>query len=117
MEKRPKLSKAQEPMPTEIERVRIEEAIEALARYQRDPFLTDFIKQQPPPTIPLKYDKDELCSIVKQILLGQADPKFQKHRVELSSLIQYLDRLQETGRQHIYLFRLDVDHLRVLRDR
>src|ERR1043165_3006092 len=91
---------------TDIQRRRIDEAVETLARYQRAPFLDDFIKQQPPPTIPKKYDKDELCKIIKDILLGEAEPKFQKHRIELETLIEYLDRLQVTGRQHVFLFRL-----------
>src|SRR5689334_20074321 len=95
--------------PTDLERSRIDEAVETLARYQRSPFLEDFIKQQPPPTIPLKYDKDELCAIIKRLLLGEADSRFQKHLIEVESLIEYLDRLQETGRQHVYLFQLSEE--------
>jgi hypothetical protein len=100
-----------------IERARIEEAVETLARYNRDPFLDDFIKQQPPPTIPLRHDKDYLCEgIIKKILLGEAEPRFRKHVVTLPALVEYLDRLQETGRQHVYLFRLADEQLAAVRD-
>lgn len=88
-----------------IERKRINEAVDALARYNKSPFITDFLKAQPRPRIsPGKYDKDELRTLIKQILLGEYRGK-KKHVLRVDDLITYLDQLQKTGRQHVYLFR------------
>jgi hypothetical protein len=91
---------------TAIERRRVEEAVETLARYNKSPFITDFLKQQPPPRIsPGKYEKPELCDLIKEVLLGEYGGR-KKYILKLDELMAHLDRLQETGRQHIYLFRL-----------
>ncbi len=91
---------------TAIERRRVEEAVETLARYNKSPFITDFLKQQPKPRIsPGKYEKAELCDLIKQVLLEEYRGR-RKYVLKLDELIAHLDRLQETGRQHIYLFRL-----------
>lgn len=91
---------------TAIERRRIDEAVETLAHYNKSPFITDFLKQQPKPKIsPGKYEKAELCDLIKQVLLGEYRGR-RKYVLKLDELITHLDRLQETGRQHIYLFRL-----------
>jgi len=91
---------------TAIERKRVEDAVDTLARYNKNPFINNFLKEQPKPKIPVaKYDKDELCDIVKQVLLGEYRGK-KKYKLNLEDLITYLDRLQETGRQHLYLFKL-----------
>src|SRR5215213_4618599 len=93
---------------TATERMRVELAVETLARYNKDPFISDFVKQQPKPRIPPdKYDKDELCALIKQVLLGEYQGK-KKYLLKLDELILHLDRLQETGRQHLYLFRLPL---------
>lgn len=92
-----------------IERKRIDEAVQTLARYNKSPFITDYLKQQPPPRIsPAKYEKDELRTLIKSILLGEYRGK-KKYVLQLDGLIEHLDRLQETGRQHVYLFRLPDD--------
>jgi hypothetical protein len=91
---------------TTTERKRVEEAVETLARYNKSPYITDFIKQQPKPRIvPHKYDKAELCALIKQVLLGEYQGR-KKYVLKLEELIAHLDRLQETGRQHLYSFRL-----------
>lgn len=91
---------------TTTERKRVEEAVETLARYNKSPYITDFIKQQPKPRIaPHKYDKAELCALIKQVLLGEYQGR-KKYVLKLEGLIAYLDALQETGRQHLYSFRL-----------
>jgi hypothetical protein len=91
---------------TVIERRRVEEAVKTLAHYNKSPFITDFLKQQPKPRIsPSKYEKAELCDLIKQVLLGEYRGR-KKYVLRLDELITHLDRLQETGRQHIYLFRL-----------
>lgn len=102
-------------MPVDaIERKRIDEAVETLARYNKSPFVTDYLKQQPAPRIsPAKYEKDELRTLIKSILLGEYRGK-KKHVLELGGLINHLDNLQETGRQHVYLFRLLDDGLQLL---
>lgn len=90
---------------TPTERKRVEGAVETLARYNKSPFITDFLKQQPKPRIPGKYDKPELCELIKKVLLGEYDGR-KKYVLKLEDLIAHLDRLQETGRQHIFLFSL-----------
>jgi hypothetical protein len=102
------------PPLTPVQQGRIEEAVAALARYNRDPFITDFIRAQPPPRIPAgRYPKDELCDLIRQILLGEQKGK-KKYVLHLEDLIAHLDRLQETGRQHLYWFRLPDDRRDVL---
>lgn len=92
------------------ERKRVEEAVETLSRYNKAPFITDFLKQQPAPRIPVgKYEKDELCSLIQDILLGEYHGK-KKYVLSLENLVDYLDALQETGRQHVYFFHIpEVD--------
>jgi hypothetical protein len=91
---------------TTTERKRVEDAVETLSRYNKSPFISNFLKDQPKPKIPVaKYDKDELCDIIKQVLLGEYRGK-KKYSLKLEDLIAYLDRLQETGRQHLYLLSL-----------
>ena len=91
---------------TLTERRMVEEAVDALARYNKSPFITDFLKQQSKPRIsPGKYEKDELCALIKQVLLGEYRGK-RNYSLKLDDLVNHLDRLQETGRQHVYLFRL-----------
>lgn len=97
-----------------IERKRIDEAVRTLVRYNKSPFITDYLKQQPAPRIsPAKYEKDELRTLVRSILLGEYRGK-KKHVLTLEGLIDHLDRLQETGRQHVYLLRFPDDADRVL---
>src|SRR3954470_7258301 len=84
------------------ERKAVDDAVEALARYNKFPFVTDFLKQQAVPRIsPTKYEKDELRILIKQVLLGEYQGK-KKYVLKLPDLITHLDRLQETGRQHVY---------------
>jgi len=91
---------------TATERKRVEDAVETRSHYNKSPFISNFLKDQPKPKIPVaKYDKDELCDIIKQILLGEYRGK-KRYSLKLEDLISYLDRLQETGRQHLYLLRL-----------
>lgn len=91
---------------TATERKRVEDAVETLSRYNKNPFISNFLKEQPKPKIPIaKYEKDELCDIIKQVLLGEYRGK-KKYNLKLEDLIVYLDGLQETGRQHLYLFSL-----------
>ena len=91
---------------TATERKRVDDAVETLARYNKNPVISNFLKEQPKPKIPVaKYDKDELCDIIKQVLLGEYRGK-KKYSLKLEDLTTYLDRLQETGRQHLYLFSL-----------
>lgn len=105
---------------TLIEQTRVDQAVEALSRYNK-PFITDFVskkkragsalegEQQKALGIPqAKYDKSELCSLLGKILRGEyTGPK--KYSLSLDELIRYLDKLQETGRQHLYLFKLPED--------
>jgi hypothetical protein len=91
---------------TAVERKRVEDTVDTLFRYNRNPFITDFIRQQSRPRIPLaKYDRYELCGLIKNILLGEYQGR-KRFRLSLEELIAYLDQLQETGRQHLYWFRL-----------
>lgn len=104
---------------TAIERTRVEQAVEALARYNK-PFLTDFVsrkkgkkgkpadlgEEQKKPGIPqAKYNRNELSALIGQIVLGEYGGR-KKYLLTPEDLIGHLDRLQETGRQHLYLFRL-----------
>ena len=99
---------------TATERKRVEDAVETLSRYNKSPFISNFLKDQPKPKIPVaKYDKDELCDIIKQVLLGEYRGK-KKYSLKLEDLITYLDRLQETGRQHLFLFSLPEEELESL---
>ena len=46
--------------------------METVARYNKEPFITDFVRQQPKPRIlPNRYEKDVLCEIIEQVLLGE----------------------------------------------
>jgi hypothetical protein len=91
---------------TATERKRVEAAVDTLFRYNRNPFITDFIRQQPKPRIPLaKYDRYDLFELIKKILLGEYHGR-KRFSLNLEELIAYLDELQETGRQHLYWFRL-----------
>src|SRR6266849_3737598 len=91
---------------TATERRRVEDAVDSLFHYNRNPFITDFIRQQRPPRIPLaRYDRYDLCELIKEILLGEYQGR-KRFILNLEDLIAYLDRLQETGRQHLYWFRL-----------
>src|ERR1700739_2767106 len=93
--------------PNVTEQKRIDDAVDMLFRYNKVPFITDFLKRQPKPQIPTgKYEKDELRDLVKKTLLGISTGKKKKYVLRLDELISYLDLLQETGRQHVYLFRL-----------
>jgi hypothetical protein len=102
--------RSQQQMPLDaIERKRIDEAVQTLVRYNKSPFITDYLKKQPAPRIsPAKYEKDELRTLVKSILLGEYRGK-KKHVLTLEGLTDHLDRLQETGRQHVYLLRFPDD--------
>ncbi|HEY0593377.1 MAG TPA: hypothetical protein VGF40_16510 [Thermoanaerobaculia bacterium] len=88
------------------ERRRIDDAVDALLRYNKSPFITDFLKSQPQPRIsPARYEKDELRLLIKQVLSGEYRGR-KKYQLRLDGLIDHLDRLQETGRQHLYLLHL-----------
>lgn len=57
---------------TAIERKRVEDAVETLAHYNKSPFISNFLKEQSKPKIPVaKYEKDELCDIIRKVLLGE----------------------------------------------
>src|SRR6266404_1886062 len=93
--------------PDATEQKRVNDAVDTLFRYNKAPFIADFLKRQSRPQIPAgRYEKDELCDLVKKILLGVSTGKKKKYVLRLDDLINYLDLLQETGRQHVYLFRL-----------
>lgn len=94
---------------TAIERKRIEDAVQTLATYNKNPFISDFLRKQPKPRIPIaKYEKAELCDLIRQILLGEYRGR-KNYSLDLEDLISYLDSLQETGRQHLYLFSFPED--------
>lgn len=87
-------------------RGRVEEAVTTLARYNKDPFITDFLRQQPKVNrVPAQLNKEDLCDLMRDVLLGEYKGK-RKYALKLDDLVAYLDRLQETGRQHLYLFHL-----------
>lgn len=119
----------------EFDRKRVDDAVRTLARYNLDPFITNFLRKQPEPPkppkstkrskkepkqeaverIPIrKYDKPEVCGIIREVLLGEYRAK--KYELQLGALVEHLDELQETGRQHVYLFRLPDDKCATLRD-
>jgi len=104
---------------TAIQRTRVELAVEALARYNK-PFITEFVSRKKRKKgerakldeedkklgIPqAKYNKNELSVLIGQIALGEYTGK-KKYALTPEVLISHLDRMQETGRQHLYLFRL-----------
>jgi TRADD-N domain-containing protein len=90
---------------TSDERKRVSEAVAVLARYNKVPFITEFLKRQPHPRITAaKYEKDELCSLIHDVLVGDYHGK-KKYVLDIIDLLNHLDQLQETGRQHLYLFR------------
>jgi hypothetical protein len=118
-----------------IERKRVDDAVRTLARYNLDPFITNYLRKQPEPPkppkptkrakkgpkqeavqkIPIsKYDKPEVCGIIREVLLGEYRAK--KYELQLDALVEHLDELQETGRQHVYLFRLPESKCQTLRD-
>ncbi len=83
------------------------EALDALFKgYNKQPFIDDFAKRY---KIAKSEDKAEMKDLLKGGLLewrhqeGRYDPFY---GVQLEDLVDYLDRLQETGRQHTYFYRL-----------
>lgn len=92
---------------TDLDKKRIAQAVVALGHYNKDPYMSDFVRKYSKPRIPLhKFDRKELPALIKRTLLGRYRREEKRYQLKLEDLITHLDDLQETGRQHVYLFRL-----------
>jgi hypothetical protein len=113
-----------------VEQSRIDETLKTFHRYIVDPFVTDFLREEAkkvaaqratlevkpkgkkaqrasePEHIPITtYKKPQLFKVMRNVLLGKRLGE-RRYVLHLDALVAYVDRLQETGRQHIYLFQL-----------
>jgi hypothetical protein len=90
---------------TDTERRRIEDAVVTLASYSFEP-MVDYVRNRSKPQIPIsRFNKNQLRDAIRNVLMGEL-VRDQRYELNFDALIDYLDALQETGRQHLYLFRL-----------
>lgn len=88
----------------------VDESVETLFSYTLKPFVHDFLARQPPPRIPTYLNEGRMRDEVTAALLGT----HQNSRIRLEDLVAYLDRLQESGRLHVFLLSVPRDQIRRL---
>jgi hypothetical protein len=88
---------------SEADERRVTDAVEALFSYNLDPFVRGFVRAQPKPRIRSDLAERLLRQEITQALLATHP---EGHRLELARLLDYLDELQQSGNQHIFLLSL-----------
>lgn len=100
-------------------RKQVAEAVDALFGYHLEPFVRDFVRRHPaadadapapPPRIAASLSERLLRQEIEAALNGEHPTV----RLELGELRTYLDELQESGHQHVYLFELPEPRCRDL---
>jgi hypothetical protein len=101
---------------TDIVQRRIEDAVLTLDSYDR-PTMDRYVRTHPKSQrIPVgRFLKPELRDAIQKTLRGET-VRDEQYVLSFDALIDYLDALQETGRQHLYIFRIPEGQREVLAD-
>lgn len=102
---------------SDIYRRRAREAVDALFSFRPlDPWVRDFVRDQPLKRIKPGFDEVRLRLEIYQALVGEHPLG---DRIELEVLVEYLDHLQKSGKTHIFLLSLpeeELENLEILKD-